>query len=402
MWTLIAGGWLFAVVAVVAIHRRELLAIWREPVLRYPVLIIESDDWGAGPVEAQADALNRIAEVLANHRDQTGRRPVIALTMILAVPDGPAISQDGRYHRRELDDPEFVDILEAIKSGRAAGVFSVQLHGLEHYWPATLMASNDPDVRMWLTSETWAATELLPSHLQSRWVDASSLPSMPLETAGLKAAVADEVRIYERIFGEKPRVVVPPTFVWTRTVEAAWAEEGVECVMTPGWRYTCRNAQGSPECEEGPIHNGDQEGVLTYLVRNDYFEPRRGRGSNHALLALDSCVAQGSPCLLENHRDNFVVGEHACEQSLAELDSLYQAALIRYGQLRFMSTEELSRVYSEADPAWIDTRFVGRLPAIIARLREARRFWKLATLIGLAWILVLSSRMLATSEIRYK
>jgi len=48
------------------LHRR-----WREPVLRYPVLVIESDDWGAGPLE-QAQALDALHQVLQGHRDQTG------------------------------------------------------------------------------------------------------------------------------------------------------------------------------------------------------------------------------------------------------------------------------------------------------------------------------------------
>ena len=30
-------------------YRRKLVARWRELVLEHPVLIIESDDWGAGP-----------------------------------------------------------------------------------------------------------------------------------------------------------------------------------------------------------------------------------------------------------------------------------------------------------------------------------------------------------------
>ena len=41
-----------------------LVARWREPVLRHPVLAIESDDWGAGP-PAQAAALARLEGAFA-------------------------------------------------------------------------------------------------------------------------------------------------------------------------------------------------------------------------------------------------------------------------------------------------------------------------------------------------
>lgn len=55
-----------------------LAARWREPVLRQPVLIVESDDWGAGPL-AQADALRRLAASLQRVRDRSGRPAVMTL-----------------------------------------------------------------------------------------------------------------------------------------------------------------------------------------------------------------------------------------------------------------------------------------------------------------------------------
>src|SRR5512143_1501807 len=59
-----------------------LAARWREPVLRSPVLIIESDDWGAGPLQ-QADALRCIAALLQRVRDRSGRQAVMTLGVVL-------------------------------------------------------------------------------------------------------------------------------------------------------------------------------------------------------------------------------------------------------------------------------------------------------------------------------
>ena len=39
--------------------------------------------------------------------------------------------------------------------------------------------------------------------------------------------------------------------------ERAWADHGIEIVVTPGWRYTGRDAQGQPNGDEGPIVNGE-------------------------------------------------------------------------------------------------------------------------------------------------
>ncbi|MBI3154370.1 MAG: hypothetical protein HYZ20_03080 [Burkholderiales bacterium] len=378
---LLVLAWLVANAAIAVVHRHDLARILREPVLARPVLVVESDDWGAGPAW-QAPALQRIAEVLALHRDATGRTALLNLALVLAVPDGPAIAAAGAYQRVALDDPRFADILAALRDGAARGVFALQLHGLEHYWPPTLMASADPGVNHWLRQSVPAATEQLPAPLQSRWVDAGRLPSTPHAASAVDAAVADEVDAFARIVGSPPRVVVPPTFVWTREVERAWVRQGVECLVTPGRRSTCRDAAGLPAGDEGPIANGDRSEELSCIVRFDYFEPIRGRDAAHALRALDRAVREGRPCVLENHRDNFD-GDRA-DAALAELDTLLGQALRQRPGLRFLSTHELCRILRDRDPQWVATDIAKRLSAWRVRLAGCARAWKLLRLTGAA------------------
>lgn len=387
-------AWLLVNTLIVAAYRRELWRLWREPVFRYPLLVIESDDWGAGPLD-QAVALNQIAEVLSRHRDSTGRAPVFNLALVLAVPDGPAIEAEDRYRRVALDDPRFAPILQALRDGVASGVFALQLHGLEHFWPPTLMASGDPAVAAWLRQPVPGATEQLPSHLQSRWVDTTILPSRSHALPANDAAVAEEVQTYTHIVGEPPAVVVPPTFVWTHDVERAWAAQGMECVVTPGRRFTCRDAEGRPAGGEGPFVNGDQVDGLIYIVRNDYFEPSRGRDARHALAALDRATSLGRPCLLENHRDNFLQDLRQRHASLTELDVLYREALRRYPSLRFLSTRELVRILREGHPQWLTIDPWRRLPAFWARLAAAGRPWKMLRLTGAAALVSGVLRLLA-------
>lgn len=368
-------------------YARDLRHIWREPVLQHPVLIVESDDWGAGPVEAQAAALHRLVDLLSRHRDRTGRHPVMTLALVLSVADGLAIRKDGRYHRRLLDDPLFASVWDAIERGCSAGVFALQLHGLEHYWPAALMASADPAVRAWLRADPPGTTEGLPSHLQSRWVDASSLPSRALAPAEVAQAVAEEVHLFERVCGEQPRVAVPPTFVWTEDVERAWAREGIEFVVTPGLRSACRDEKGLPNCDTQPLYNGQTGVGATYVVRDEYFEPERGHRAERALAALASKLQQGRACLLETHRSNFIGDAAVAADAMNEMDRLYVAALVQYPALRFLSTEELGRVLRQKDAAWIEYRALPRIAVWRARAQAMPGFWRLARLTGLAWIL---------------
>ena len=72
--------WLAGTCALLAfVYRKALADAWAEPVLRAPVLILEGDDWGYGPVE-QAQRLDRIVELLERFRDSRSAHP-IALRM---------------------------------------------------------------------------------------------------------------------------------------------------------------------------------------------------------------------------------------------------------------------------------------------------------------------------------
>jgi hypothetical protein len=387
--------WVGGVGFVLFLHRRDLARVWCEPVFRRAVLVLESDDWGAGPL-SQEMALRAVADVLARHRDAAGSHPVLNIALVLAVPDGPAIRADRVYRRTCLDAPCFAPLLAALQDGCRRGVFALQLHGLEHFWPATLMSSDDTGVASWLTQDGPAVTEQLPPPLQSRWVDASRLPSRPLPEDALRHAVAQEVGVYSRIVGQAPLVVVPPTFVWTVATEAAWQAHGVRCVVTPGWRYTRRLADGLPGGDEGPIVNGDRSGDLVYLARTDYFEPARGRDARYALRALDHAAAEGRACILENHRDNFIDDQKDAAQSLEELDLLCAEATRRHRDLRFLSSLELSRVLRERDEEWLIAAWRARLPYLWQRLRQTGRLWKLLVAGGVAALGGVLVRLLAT------
>ena len=402
LWTLLVL-WFSAVAGVVAFYRRDIHRLWREPVLRYPVLTVESDDWGAGPL-VQASALRDIVDVLRRFQDSEGRRPVISLAVVLAVPDGPAICADSTaYQRRRLDDPSLASILSVLKFGEAEAVFSLQLHGLEHFWPDTVMACGDSKVQAWLREPGPSFTEQLPSHMQSRWIDAACLPSQPLSVAAIQRAVKEEVEIYREVMACPPRIVVPPTFVWTPVVEDAWAANGIECVITPGQRYVCRETDGASVSDGARFANGDRSGAITYLVRFDYFEPARGRDAAYALRALRRAVLEGRPCILENHRVNFCQGPTMHTRSLQELERLITGALAQAPKVRFLSSYDLLHIYKRRDPEWLFSRFGERFPYFWQRLRHTGRLWKLLRISGAALpgelLMLLKSRRASHSHV---
>jgi len=221
-------------------------------------------------------------------------------------------------------------------------VFHLQLHGMAHYWPDNLVAElhRNHAVQALLEQEPWH-TEKLPSWLQSRWMDGRRLPSRSLETRDIEQAVAEEVACFRECFGTSPQVVVPPTFVWSDTVEEAYARAGLEVLITPGRRYPGRDSEGKllpPDREE--TNGARRAGRLTTLVRDLYFEPALGHASEETEERILHKWSRREPALLETHRFNFL-GE-GLQPSLDALHRLLEQILERLPQVRFLTPVELA------------------------------------------------------------
>lgn len=368
------------------VQGRLLRQLWREPMLRRPVLVIESDDWGPGP-PGDAEVLERLVRLLAQHRDARGRCAVMTLGILLAVPDTQKMRQTaGReYYAASISEPQFSPIVAAIRRGTDEGVFSPQLHGMEHYWPEAVMtASRDREtVRAWLLQNGVPRNEDLPAALQSRWIDGSILPSRELPDEEVAAAVARETEVFRQVFGTKPSVVVPPTFVWTDAVEESWSNAGVRVLVTSGTRYWARDGSGRLVGEGKPLYNGET-GVsgIVYIVRDDYFEPVLGHQAGRALAAIEAKNRLGRPTLLETHRFNFTGSSAQTEDALRETELLLRSVVERFPRVRFISTVELASAMARADADLLEQRVAPRIRTWLARSARIPRLRKLAWLSG--------------------
>lgn len=388
------------------LQRATLRRLWREPALRDAVLIIESDDWGPGPV-ADADALRRLAEILGRHRDAHGAPAVMTLGMLLAVPDTEKIRQvDGRrYDAASISQPRFAPIVAAIRSGTEAGVFSPQLHGMEHYWPDAVIktARNQEPVLAWLVQDGVPRNEELPPALQSRWIDASELPSAELPRNEVAAAARRETEVFRQVFGIEPFVVVPPTFVWNDTVEEAWSAAGVRVAVTPGTRYAGRDRAGRLSGGGTPLYNGETGATgMMYVVRDDYFEPSLGHRAGRALAAVETKTRLGRPTLLETHRFNFTGPSAQKEDALRETELLLRSAIERFPRIRFMSTTGLARAMTRIDPDLVERSLAPRIKIWLLRAAQIPRLKKLAWLSGAivpAWLAYMAAILIVKATV---
>lgn len=369
---------------------------WLEPVFKQPVLILESDDWGAGPL-AQAPALRTIVEVLNSVKNRAGEHPVMTIGVVLEVANSMALRQPIPYQAIALSDHSQQPILDALLAGFKAEVFTLQLHGQCHYWPATLMALRDTDerVRAWFAQDGIGWTEALPDAVQSRWTDARTLPSTPHSREVVAAAVQSEIQTWRNLFNRNPVVAVPTTFVWTADVERCWKDAGIRVVVTPGRRYVARNSSGKPGPADKVMCNGERgEGGLRYVVRDVYFEPALGHPPRQLVTGVLARFLLGRPALVEIHRFNFC-GPLRDPEALEKLSAALRHVLDEVPHIRFMSTETLAHIFDSNDPEWIEHSYRRRIAVWLRRIREIPRFWKAAKLSGLALPLWVVEKALA-------
>lgn len=379
---------------------------WREPMLYHPVVVIESDDWGPAD-DHDAVALERIIALLQGYTDSSGRHPVMTIGVTLAIPDSLHMrnAESLCYRPLLLDAPQFTRIRSALARGSDSGVFSLQLHGMEHYWPAAIIAAakDNPEIHKWLTQDAFPRSEQLPPELQSRWVDASTLPSAELSRIDINREVTNEVKAFGRIFGFNPLVVVPPTFLWTDKVERAWAEEGVEVIVTPGCRFESRDKDGVLVEGTTRYYNGKAtESGLISMVRKDYFEPSYGHGAARGLGLHENNVLTARPTLYETHRFNFL-DDQVAGNSLDELDNLLAAVLDRYPDTQFFTTYTLAREMADPASKLVMQECREKIQPWIGRLSQVSGLKKTAILTGviiLAALLYLVGRPARSSVYR--
>ncbi len=286
-------------------YRKTLTHAWAEPMLRIPVLLIESDDWGP-PGKEQVAALEKLAGVLRSVRDKQGRPAQMTLAMVLAAPRPGVAPDNWDDDAVTLADSDYRPLVEALRYLKDC--FSPQLHGWMHCWPSAVSraARNDAAIadaagRVW--REGYA---VLPSHLQTRWADCHKLPCQILQGEKIRQAAAREARLFRQYLPLAAPVAVPPTFVWNADVEHGWAAEGVQILITPGLRQATRDARGKPVAETERLANAQiLSSGLKVLVRDIYFEPSLGHCPDEIVHKIQRQWREARPALLETHRFNF-------------------------------------------------------------------------------------------------
>jgi hypothetical protein len=144
------------------------------------------------------------------------------------------------------------------------------------------------------------------------------------------------------------------------------------------------------------ITNGMRSNGIDYIVRDRYFEPHKGHTAADGLRALKANTALGRPTLLETHRVNFLE-PRLRTRSLSAMRDLLTRALASHPDLQLLSTNELLEIIAKRSPDSVEQSVRIRFAVWQARARTVQRFWKLARLSGLAFLLNGAQRLVRPS-----
>lgn len=329
-----------------------------------PVVVIESDDWGlerkpcwelareAGEptdwaLEASetAEDVERLSQLLARHRDETGRPACFTANFIVSNPDYEAIRKSSFEQWSDVPLRQWAadTVQRAYRAAIEEGTLYPQYHGLRHY-NATLLLTDvraNAAARKCFDSGCAAALSFAKGHLwryHSEYADWSR--GGAADPAALQAMVETGAAYFEDMFGFRPLSTIPPHYVVSEAGLAAWKTAGIRYVQ--GTNYQIHPGPGGRKViRRQPLGRADAATGLISISRNVKFEPRPGRKET-----ADSAIAQAKqmieariPAMIDTHRINYT-GQFR-EAGLRDLERLLQA--LEVYRPRYLTTAELGQ-----------------------------------------------------------
>lgn len=288
-------------------------------------------------LETRDDVL-ALRDVLARHRDSTGRAACMVMNFILANLDFPRMRPRG--YREILLKPlteglpgrwQRPGLVEAYRAGIADGVFYPGLHGLTHFCrQAVERELQESSGRAALLRTLWEA-ETPYIYWRMPWVGyeyCDSRNSRFLAAAKQEQLIGEGAKYFREFFGAAPVSACAPGYRANQDTHRAWANCGVR---------VAQNGSGPPR-----LPHLDSTGLLN-LHRSIDFEPaHQDLPLEHYLQLAERAFASGAPLIVSTHSVNFHSSlKDFRSATLKALDQLLSALEARYPDLRYVHDADL-------------------------------------------------------------
>ncbi|MCC5865185.1 MAG: hypothetical protein JJU31_08720 [Wenzhouxiangella sp.] len=309
-----------------------------------PMLVIESDDWGAVRVPDRAalaamraegldssnpfdslDSLERpedlhaLLDALGSVKDANGHCARFTMNTVMANPDLPALVENGfsSYKYQPINAlpeqyPFYGEVLALFGQGMDDGRLRPQFHGREHLnVPAWMQACRDgTEVLLKAARCGVYGLDVTLAGMRRRNFMAAWDFHGPEEQAFVLASIRDGLQLFKNQFGIQSVSAIAPCYVWDQQCERVAAEDGVRFFQGIVRQYVPRIDRERYGFKLNYTGRSGQSGVR-YLVRNCFFEPSLEKGRDvvaDCLARLDDLFSMNRLAVLSTHRINFMGG----------------------------------------------------------------------------------------------
>lgn len=361
---------------------RDNIAGWRT---NRKIIVIESDDWGsirmpsrsayqkclsAGyPVNesiyerydsllSQAD-LNLLFTLLSDHKDHTGRNPIITANCVVANPNFEKIRRNNfqEYNYELITDtfkryPFHSHNFEIWEEAINNGLLLPQFHAREHLNVSLFMEAlqrGDKDAHFGFNNQMPGCIPRGSELKENIYVEASNYNSESDKKQKLEI-ILDGLDLFIKLFGFSSKTIIPPNYIWSRDFDQAVYEKGITAFQ--GLRRMIEPVVGKEDRTHtnylGRINSLGQK----YLIRNVLFEPSMMQKLkitdpvDKCLFDIGLAFRFRKPAIICSHRINFVgyIDEDNRDRSLRMLNDLLTRALKKWPDIEFMNSVQLSEV----------------------------------------------------------
>ncbi len=349
------------------------------------LIIIESDDWGTirmpnksvfektkkfginiekcpfnnfDTLEDYSD-LDMLFSLLRKYKDSNGNHPVITANTIMANPDFDRIRNDNftKYYHESFTSTfknyyPNNNVFSYWQDGVKEKLFFPQLHGREHLnvnlWMKFLRL-NSRETMFAFNNRFFGISTNITNEKRKSYLAALDFESSA-EIQCQKDILREAMEMFIDVFSFSSHTFIPPNYTMNSDLNYYLKEIGVSVIQ--GGKI-----QNEPIDLNGPVKVKRYLGELTKaglinLVRNVHFEPSIEKNVNwlkQSMSQIENAFFWKKPAIISTHRLNFIGGlkENNRSENLKIFEKLISGILIRWPEVEFMSSDELSKIILE-------------------------------------------------------
>lgn len=351
------------------------------------VVVFESDDWGGirmpsasvydalvkkNPLLKQdrfsrfdslssADDLTALFETLERYKDAKGNHPIFTFNVTTANPDFDQIlySNYERFVTEPFDQTissQRPGALQLWRQGMEQGLFYPQYHGREHIhqqrWLESLR-NGDGNVLDAFARRTYGFE---PKYGRPEYFLAAYDYASPADEAYWKESISEGLSMFQNFFGFKPATFIPPCYISPSAMIDHLNCHGVYALQGKIFEFLPESdSNGQRSYRKKLRHAGlNRKTGQVNLVRNCFFEPSSGRGTQwlaDCLSRIEIAFRWHKPAVIDTHRVNYIGGIVAPNRrdNLLLLDVLLKEILKRWKDVEFMTSAQLAELYKGSD-----------------------------------------------------